>query len=143
MKGIFNDVLTIFGVLLFMVGATVSVISLITEMSIVTGSLVKASFEKLGAIDTAYNLKSCMYGKGLPEEKEIKKSLDDCRQSSGALYAEVADISAQTGSPDDPVKIYSSGSNEKGLLSHAIYINLQSPNEIRHAKLSVYAKGIS
>ena len=138
MKGIFNDVITIFAVLIFMVGATTSVISLISEMSVVTYGLVKPSFEKLAVIDIAHNLKSCIYEKGMPREIS-QKILDDCREKSGASYAEVIDINSLSAADG---KI-SSGSQAKGQPSHAIYINIQTPEKIRHARLSVYSSGLS
>lgn len=133
MKGMFDLVPTIFGVLVFMIGVTVIVISFITSITVVTEGEVKIGYSKLNVIDLAHNFESCLSENGQLKSEEIKQKLDSCREKTGADYAELVDINSEK--TDNK---YISGSQKSGDIYHPIFLNLLDRKETHQAKLFVY-----
>ncbi len=129
MKGTVDLTMTMFSVLLTMVGFMLIWVAMIGNITNISADLVKPSFEKLAIVDATHNVAGCLSENGLIVWENVKTKLGQCITQTGVEFIEVFDM--------EEGKRESEGSAAEKASTHTIYKNTKAGNEIHQARIKV------
>jgi len=125
MRGVFNLPTTLFAVII-VVMMFIFIWFSFYNASVLNSELVKASFDKLSAIDATHSVEACI---SRSSAEGIRDKINQCKQELEISYIEVSDI--ETG---NRVSTGTANSNRK---DHAIYIAIKEGDQTHEARLYV------